>query len=392
MRAGIQEITEEENEERRIPFRPRRRIDPHPVSSPSPLAPIVHPMWNRRPLLTPATLLLFAAGLSPVAWGADEGDPEQTAVQMVTVGAERAVERGLQFLASQQQEDGSFGARGYSRNVGVVALGGLAFMAEGSTPGRGPYGAEVRGVLQFILDNTQPSGFINIPESSSHGPMYGHGFATLFLAQAYGMSPQPALREKLVKAVKLIVNTQNREGGWRYHPQPREADVSVTVCQIMALRAARNAGLHVPNASIDRCVAYVKKSQNPDGGFRYMLQGGPQSAFPRSAAGMVALYSAGIYEGPEIRQGLKYLINFLPMAKRFRRESHYFYAQYYAVQAMWQAGGPYWAEWYPAIREELIATQRAQGFWVDAISREYGTAMACIILQVPNNVLPIFQR
>ena len=49
--------------------------------------------------------------------------------------------------------------------------------------------------------------------------MYGHGFATTFLAECYGMSPRADLREKLSKAVKLIVNTQNKEGGWRYFPE-----------------------------------------------------------------------------------------------------------------------------------------------------------------------------
>jgi hypothetical protein len=85
-------------------------------------------------------------------------------------------------------------------------------------------------------------------------------------------------------------------------------------------------------------------------------------------------------------------MDFLPRPERFRRESHYFYAHYYAVQAIWQAGGDHWAQWFPAIRDELISTQRAQGHWMDSICREYGTAMACIILQLPNNLLPIFQR
>ena len=73
----------------------------------------------------------------------------------------------------------------------------------------------------------------------------------------------------------------------------RDADLSVTICQINALRAARNAGLFVPKETVDACIRYVKQRQNPDGGFRYMLQGGATSAFPRSAAGVVALYSAG---------------------------------------------------------------------------------------------------
>jgi prenyltransferase beta subunit len=267
----------------------------------------------------------------------------------------------------------------------------MAFMSGGSTPGRGLHGRNVDKCIDFILANTQESGFINIPNASSHGPMYGHGFATLFLAEAYGMTMRSDIRDKLTKAVQLIVNTQNNEGGWRYQPQRRDADISVTICEVMALRAARNAGLFVPRDTIDRCTQYVKKSQNADGGFMYMVQGG-QSAFPRSAAGIVALYSAGIYEGPEIKKGLDYLMGFIPQVNEFNRESHYFYGHYYAVQAMWHAGGEYWSKWYPAVRDALISRQAEDGSWIDSICMEYGTSMACIILQMPNNYLPIFQR
>ena len=84
------------------------------------------------------------------------------------------------------------------------------------------------------------------------GPMYEHGFATLFLAEVYGMSPRDDMRDKLARAVDLIVRTQNAEGGWRYQPRREDADISVTICQVMALRAARNAGLKVPNETVDR--------------------------------------------------------------------------------------------------------------------------------------------
>lgn len=331
----------------------------------------------------------LAAGRS---FAADGNDPEQTAAEFLTADVSRAVEQGLAFLDRQQRDDGSFGAGGYSRDVAVAGLAGMAYLASGSTPGRGPHGEQVLKCIEFVLENTQESGFINVPGSGSHGPMYGHGFATLFLAEIYGMTERADVREKLSKAVNLIVNTQNAEGGWRYQPVRRDADISVTICQVMALRAARNAGLFVPHDTIDRCVAYVKSSQNPDGGFMYMLKGGGQSAFPRSAAGVVALYSAGIYEGPEIEKGLAYLRQSVPQGGLFNRESHYFYGHYYAVQAMWHAGGDLWREWFPAIRDELLARQREDGSWMDSICPEYGTAMACIILQIPNNYLPIFQR
>ncbi len=85
--------------------------------------------------------------------------------------------------------------------------------------------------------------------------------------------PIPQCVRNWCKAVRLIVDTQNDEGGWRYQPERREADISVTICQVMALRAARNAGVYVSNETIDRCTAYVKQCQNSDGGFAYMLPG-----------------------------------------------------------------------------------------------------------------------
>jgi hypothetical protein len=160
---------------------------------------------------------------------------------------------------------------------------------------------------------------------------------------------------------------------------------------VMALRAARNAGLKVPKETIDRCIDYVKRSQNADGGFRYMLTD-CTSAFPRSAAGVVALYSAGIYEGPEIDRGLAYLDRFVPAQNPVAGDGHFFYGQYYAIQAMWQADGERWQRWYPAIRDLLVARQQPNGSWQDPIANEYGTAMACIILQMSDNSVPIFQR
>ncbi len=153
------------------------------------------------------------------------------------------------------------------------------------------------------------------------------------------MTHRPEIREKLQKAVRLIIDCQNVEGGWRYQPRRLDADLSVTICQINALRAARNAGLAVPKETVEACIRYVKRSQNPDGGFRYMLQGIATSEFPRSAAGIVALQSAGEYDSKEVRDGIAYLRQFGRGIRPPRRNHHFFYGQYYAAQAMWLFGG-----------------------------------------------------
>ncbi len=318
--------------------------------------------------------------------------PEQTAAKLITPETEKSVQRGLAVLASRQHDDGSFGSGNFRGNVAVTALAGMAMMSGGSTPHRGPYGAEISKCIGYLLSRSQKSGLIVAPGATSRGPMYGHGFATLFLAECHGMSARAELRQKLVAAVKLIVNTQNDQGGWRYQPVRADADLSVTICQIMALRAARNAGVYVPKETIDRCIQYVKRSQNPDGGFVYMLGPGGESLFPRSAAGVVALYSAGIYEGPEIAKGIDYLMKFLPKKGQSGQAGYYYYGQYYAVQAMWHAGGQSWQKWYPAVRDDMISRQGRDGSWQAAFSSDYATAMACIVLQMPNAALPIFQR
>jgi hypothetical protein len=352
-----------------------------------------------------AVALFLCGAVSAAAQGTDgaksvegfgeakRGDVPEGTLEMMTPQTDEAIKNGLAWLGHAQAADGSYGVGAYRGNIAVTSLSALAFMASGSSPGRGPYGSQIDKALAYVMQNTSPSGFIAVYATSTHGPMYSHGFGTLFLAEAYGMTHRPEIREKLQKAVRLIIDSQNVEGGWRYQPVRRDADISVTICQINALRAARNAGIFVPKETVDACIRYVKKSQNPDGGFRYMLQAGATSEFPRSAAGVVALQSAGEYASKEVRDGIAYLRQSRHGLRLSRRNNHYFYGQYYAAQAMWLEGGESWAEWYPAVRNELLSRQQPGGYWPDSgVCNEYGTAMALIILQIPNDYLPIFQR
>ena len=325
------------------------------------------------------------------------GAENNALAQEVTEKSSRAVERGLRYIASEFQPDGSAGTGRYAKNVAITSLACLALMGEGSLPGRGRYGQELRRGLEFVLASSDENGLL--AAESSHGTMYGHGFATLFLGEVYGMTQgggDTELAERnhevLVKAVRLIERTQNGEGGWRYNPVPHDADLSVTICQIMALRSARNAGIEVDKAVIDKAIAYVRRLRNPDGGFRYQAQLGT-SLWPRSAAGVAALYYAGVYEDDAIEGGLAYVDRMAKPGQPHPQRAHYYYGHYYAVQAMYLAGGEHWARWWPAIRDELVSSQLPDGSWEDrAIGSAYATSMSLIILQMPNRYLPIFQR
>ena len=357
--------------------------------------------WLRRAVV--AANMPMLAGLAAPSALAQDARPEGTASAQnnaiegeITPELDAAVGRGLAFLAAEQNEDGSFGSGRYAKNVAITALAGLAFMSDGNLPGRGEYAGNVERALEYILNNAAENGLI--AAEAANGPMYGHGFATVFLGEVYGMTPgggdtdqADRVYEALSRACRLIERTQNDQGGWRYNPVPYDADVSVTICQVMGLRAARNAGLEVDKAVIDRAVEYVRRCQNPDGGFKYQLETGT-SAWPRSAAGVASLYYAGIYEDNAIDEGLGYLLATAKPGEEVNG-AHYFYGHYYAVQTMYLAGGEYWATWWPAIREQLLAAQNGEGSWTDSsVGDAYGTAMSLIILQMPKRYLPIFQK
>ncbi|RMH29620.1 MAG: prenyltransferase [Planctomycetota bacterium] len=316
----------------------------------------------------------------------------------ITPELERAVSAGLRAIAESQGEDGAWEAGRFGKNVAITALACIALMADGNLPGRGVYGQQVERGLDFILANSTENGLL--AADAANGPMYGHGFATLFLGEVYGMTrggPDTArarrLHEALVRAVRLIERTQNEEGGWRYNPVPYDADVSVTICQIMALRSARNAGIEVSSVVIDRAVEYVRRCQNPDGGFKYQLESGA-SAWPRSAAGVASLFYAGIYTDEAIDRGLDYLeTSALPGRANLQSRAHYHYGHYYAVQAMYLAGGERWSRWWQAVREEMVSSQNPDGTWTDrSVGDTYATAMCLIVLQMPKRYLPIFQK
>ena len=315
---------------------------------------------------------------------------EKSPAELITPEAQRTIDKALEFLTIRQVKSGrnrgAFGTSGYQGGVATASLAGLAFMCSGSSPGQGRFGKQIDMCVEFVLSNVSDSGYISRQDNMASENMYGHGFSTLFLSQAFGMTQKAEIGDKLRKAVELLIKTQNDQGGWRYQPVKSDADLSITVCQIMGLRGSRDAGIDVPDSVREKCIEYVKKSQNSNGSFRYTMQGG-HTTFAMTAAGVTSLYSAGIYEGEPIEKALKWLKNNSGQAN----SGHYFYSHYYAVQAMWHAGGEHWNEWYPKIREELIGSQSTDGSWGNSEGGpEFGAAMAGIILQIPLNLVPVF--
>ncbi|MCX7704196.1 MAG: hypothetical protein N2234_08915 [Planctomycetota bacterium] len=148
---------------------------------------------------------------------------------------------------------------------------------------------------------------------------------------------------------------------------------------------------------------YVKKSASGDGSFYYQIYDSEgnrilsRRSFALTAAGVVALQGAGLYDSLEVKKGIKYLydsfvVSGSPPARWMRDTFEYFYAHYYAVQALYQEGGKMWEKWHQRIANELLNGQYPDGRWEDVVGPNYATAMAVLILGLPNEYLPIFQR
>jgi hypothetical protein len=322
---------------------------------------------------------------------------------LVTPESAAAVERGLEYLRRTQRADGSWGATAYGQSYPMVmtSLPGLAFLAHGDTPFRGKYAAEVKKAVDYVLINAenrikQDANATEALIAGSARSMYGHGFGMLFLAQAYGMCDesvyQDRIRRVLEKAIALTARSQSKLGGWLYTPDSNGDEGSVTVTQVQALRACRNAGIKVPKTTIDRAVKYIEGSAQPDGGIAYR-SGMTGSRPPITAAAVAVLYSAGRYDSPYAAKGLAYAVKNVTVDGS-QVSGHYFYSHLYMAQATYTAGGKYWEDYFPKMRDKLVGMQnKGDGSWQgDSVGTTYGTAIACLILQLPYNTLPIMQR
>jgi len=327
-------------------------------------------------------LLLCALAVAPLSAAA----AGRVGTTELSKKAEGAIEKGLQYLASHQNRDGSWDDK-YQTASTATAL--MAFMLKGHFPKTGRYGAQLDRAVTFLIRCAdERGGYLG---STSHG-MYEHGLATLALSEVWGMSDNEKLRDTLKRAVQIILRSQNREGGWRYNPRPEDADLSVTVMQIVALASAQEAGILVPNSVILNAVKYVKRCQHPyEGGFGYQPNNS-QLRLSSSAAGVMSLLMCGERKSRSVQKGLDYLRR--QGDDQFEKTEFYFYAHYYAVQAMYQAGEKYYKEWYPRIHDALVRKQSAKdGSWTGGRGgTSYSTSMGILILGVPYRFLPIYQR
>jgi hypothetical protein len=323
---------------------------------------------------------------------------------LVTPKTELAIRKGLAYLAKAQHKRGSWsGGTGYgaSYEAAMTGLAGVALLSSGSTATRGPYSANIRKAIYWVLSQQNRATGLICSRAEESRSMYGHGFCTLFLAESLGETGSKKLearmRVALQRAIKLTEGSQSDLGGWIYTPSQNSDEGSVTVTQVQALRACQNAGVQVNKAVIEKSFAYLQKAKCQDGGIAYsarMVRGGRGSSRPAiTAAALTCLFSAGKYNHPLTRSTKAYCLKRYRTMLGGRGGGHFYYTHLYLGEAMYQVGGKTWEDYYPRIRDWLLKAQQSNGAWQgDSVGLVYGTSIALTILQLPYGYLPVVQR
>jgi len=392
-------------------------------------------------------ILLFSVVLTGTVWAQAELEPRAapdadvlTQEQWQRVDA--AVKRGLEWLASQQQEDGSFQTLERAQPA-VTSLCLMAFLAQGESPVDGKYQQALAKAIEFISDQQKPNGLIatvapeavpiprdpassdglvasSKPNGISVTAVYNHAISALALCEAYGQCT-PEQSEKLAPVIeKAIMATLEMQrwagkkktdvGGWRYLTVlfPEDSDLSVTGWQLMFLRSARDAGFDVPKESIDAAVKYIENcfvKNEKRRAHSYLAKRGKTVTRAMAGAGILALAHAGKHNSPEaLASGewiLKHDFNIYDDEKhQYGVEwlgDRYLYGAVLCAQGMYQLGGKYWNQFFPPLVDTLLANQQESGAWLTQGKDQgygscYSTAMSVLALSVPNQMLPIFQR
>ncbi len=349
-----------------------------------------------------STVVCLCVMVSNVGWtrsadGAEASDGVVATERLrLTPEVRDSISRGLKYLAQDnvQNDDGSWG--GGTNPVAETSLTLMAFMVQGHIPGRGIYGEKIDNGIIFLINKGQSQrGFLG--SGKNHAAMYEHGLAVLALSEAWGQSKNTRLRHTLRRAVDVILRSQNKAGGWRYEPEPKDADLSMTVMQLVALNSAKESGIAVPEETMRRAKDYVLSCQdNTSGGFRYM-PGNGEPGFARTAAGVMSLIMCGYHKDVKaqngITRGMEFLINYPDNKKFAKNYPRFHYSHYYAVQAMYQSRNKnHIRAWYPKIATTILSKQGSDGGWDGAHGKAYGTSLSILILGVPYRYLPIYQR
>jgi hypothetical protein len=343
-------------------------------------------MRPRTPIL--AIVFLLAA---PAATTAQP--PTRVTGEVVPRDVREMYDRGLQYLASSQSEDGTW-TGGVDSGPGGTGIALMAFLASGEDPNFGLYTTQVRRALRSLI------GAQNAQTGIMGSSMYHHGFAMLALAEAYGAVDERTvwpdgkaprtIGQALELAVRAAVTSQktNPFGAWRYSPDARDADTSVSGAVAVGLLAARNAGIEVPDESIDKAVAYYTRMTSAGGDVAYSGIGAMGDSVARTSIAALVYALARRKDLPQFKATLGNLTGNLEQMSM----SYLEYARYYQAQALFQGDVEAWEKWNKLLVRQLKQAQNPDGSFRGQYGPSFSTSMSLLALALNYKFLPIYER
>ncbi len=231
--------------------------------------------------------------------------------------------------------------------------------------------------------------------------MYHHGFGMLALAEAYGAvddrdlwaggkgSNRRTIGAALELAVRAAVTSQkkNPNHAWRYSPDASDADTSVSGAVLVGLLAARNAGIEVPDTSIDNAIGYYKSMTSQSGEVGYSGLGFGESTARTSIATLVY----ALARRTDLSQ-YKATLAFLVRVPEQEASGYVEYGRYYQAQALFQGNVDAWEKWNKSLIRKLKAAQRDDGCIPGQFGESTGTSMGLLALALNYRLLPIYER
>jgi hypothetical protein len=305
-------------------------------------------------------------------------------------------DHGLQYLATTQGEKGDWPSGGGETGPGSTGMALMVFLACGEDPNFGPYSNHVRRALRNIITGQDSTtGIMGMS-------MYHHGFATLALAEAYGAVDERnlwpdgkgprSIGQALELAVRGAITSQKKNpmSAWRYSPDARDADTSVSGAVFVGLLAARNAGIEVPDEAINKAISYYAQMTSDSGEVGYTGgMGGMGESLARSSIATLVFSVARRKDLKQFKATLDYLKQRIDQAPQQMWPE---YARYYEAQALFQGDVAAWEKWNNLLIRQLKQAQAPDGSFRGQTGGTASTSLSLLALAVNFRFLPIYER
>lgn len=333
--------------------------------------------------------------------------------------SEAAVLKALKWLKKNQNTgQAEMGSWGSQYKVAMTGLALLAFLGHGETHESPEFEQTIKEALNFLATQSDQS---QAPTSGYIGTArfeYQHPIAAYAMCEDYALTRYAPLKQVCESAITLIINAQRPDGSWDYDyntgpggvynlKNRPSGDSSISAWNVQALVAAKNTGLKI--AGLDDALRRSRSwfhaiYSREQGRFGYAVPDRMHSD-ALDGIGVLSLQLLGDSEAAEVKQTLPRLLN---VETKFRAgNANSTYGWYYITQALFHAGGHWWAEWNTRLRDQLVENQDADGSWGSPGSaawqdnmttnkvkgkdtRVYHTTLMCLALEVYYRFLPTF--